>query len=110
MVHHASHRTGEKVARPQRLRVGYRNSRINEDVGVEADHRHLCISSRLNLRNLPPQGRPCRITSTACSMAFSRSGVINGGRYGLNIATGLFRLVIRISSPRSTRESKSEKS
>src|SRR5262249_57034106 len=60
------------------------------------DHRS-CISSRLNLRKVPPQGSPCLITCIACCMAFSRSGVINAGRYGLNTATGLFRLVIRRS-------------
>src|SRR5262245_1033690 len=44
--------------RPPRLRVGYRSSRINEDVGVKADHHRLCISSRRNLRKVRPQGRP----------------------------------------------------
>jgi hypothetical protein len=43
-------------------------------------------------------------------MAACRSGVTRGGREGDNNATGLLRFVIRISSPRSTRESNSENS
>jgi hypothetical protein len=67
--------------------------------GVYRELDRSCISSHLNRRKVRPQGSACSITSIACWMAFSRSGVINGGRYGINTATGLFRLVIRISSP-----------
>jgi hypothetical protein len=52
--------------RPNHFRIGYRGSRINENIGVEADHQRSCISSRSNLCNVQPQGRPFAITSIAC--------------------------------------------
>jgi hypothetical protein len=47
------------------FRVGYLSGCINEDVGIEADHHRSCISSRLNLRKVSPQGSPYAITSMA---------------------------------------------
>src|SRR4029077_9212493 len=44
--------------------------RIDQNVGVKADHRS-CISSRLKRR--PPRGRPTRMSSTRRSIACSRS-------------------------------------
>jgi hypothetical protein len=46
--------------------IRYRSGRINENIRIEADRRRRCISSRLNLCKVSPQGRPFDITSIAC--------------------------------------------
>ena len=59
------HCAGDEVTRPHHPDVGYRSSRINENVRIEAHHYRSCISSRWNLCKVSPQDRPLAITSTA---------------------------------------------
>src|SRR5206468_12565892 len=74
------HSARNELARTLRLHVGPSDGGINQDVGIEAHHHRLCISSRRNLRKLLPQGSPFAITLIAWSIAFWRSTVSNGGR------------------------------
>src|SRR5262249_62078189 len=41
---------------------------VDEDVGIKADHHRSCISSRVKVSRVAPQGKPCAITLIACSM------------------------------------------
>ena len=59
------HCARDEVAGAQHLHVGYRSSRINENVSVETDQ-DSCISSRLNLFKVLPEDRPFAITLIAC--------------------------------------------